>query len=182
MFAKITILAVAIIAVCAQDHHSHSYSSKSVIRHEITHPQTHHKSHEHHAPIHQAAPIAVHHVAPIQVHHSAPVQIHHAAPVQIQHAAPIHVQHAAPVHKEEHHDYYAYPKYVFEYKVEDPHTGDNKYQHESRDGDVVKGVYSLHEADGSIRTVEYGSDKKTGFNALVKHSEPSKHIQPVHHH
>lgn len=56
----------------------------------------------------------------------------------------------------------AYPKYEYEYKVEDPHTGDKKYQHESRDGDVVKGVYSLHEADGSIRTVEYTSDKKTG--------------------
>lgn len=56
----------------------------------------------------------------------------------------------------------AHPKYEYEYKVQDPHTGDNKYQHESRDGDVVKGVYSLHEADGSVRTVQYDSDKHRG--------------------
>lgn len=56
----------------------------------------------------------------------------------------------------------AYPKYQYEYKVEDPHTGDNKFQHEIRDGDSVKGVYSLHEADGSVRTVEYSSDKHHG--------------------
>ena len=56
----------------------------------------------------------------------------------------------------------SHPKYEFAYKVEDPHTGDNKYQHEARDGDVVKGVYSLHEADGTIRIVEYHADKKTG--------------------
>lgn len=56
----------------------------------------------------------------------------------------------------------AYPKYQYEYKVEDPHTGDNKFQHEIRDGDKVKGVYSLHEADGSVRTVEYVSDKEHG--------------------
>lgn len=56
----------------------------------------------------------------------------------------------------------AHPKYEFEYKVEDPHTGDNKYQHESRDGDKVEGVYSLHEADGSIRTVKYTADKHSG--------------------
>jgi hypothetical protein len=56
----------------------------------------------------------------------------------------------------------SYPKYQYEYKVEDPSTGDNKYQQEVRDGDSVKGVYSLQEADGSIRTVEYTSDKKYG--------------------
>ncbi|XP_026751406.1 cuticle protein 8-like [Galleria mellonella] len=174
MFNKVTIFIVAIAAVSAQEQHSHSYSSKSVVHHEITHPQTHHKSQSSHTPV------AVHHAAPIAVHHAAPAAVHHVAPVQV-HQAPVAVHHA-PVHKEEHHDYYAYPKYVFEYKVEDPHTGDNKYQHESRDGDVVKGVYSLHDADGSIRTVEYNSDKHTGFNAFVKHSEPTKHVQPVHHH
>ncbi|CAG4941727.1 unnamed protein product [Parnassius apollo] len=74
-------------------------------------------------------------------------------------------------------DYYAYPKYQYEYKVEDPHTGDNKFQHEIRDGDNVKGVYSLQEADGSIRTVEYSSDKHHGFSAVVKHSAPGRHAQ-----
>ncbi|KAF9414045.1 hypothetical protein HW555_007923 [Spodoptera exigua] len=50
----------------------------------------------------------------------------------------------------DHHDYYTYPKYEFGYEVEDAHTGDFKSQHEYRDGDVVKGHYSLHQPDGSI--------------------------------
>lgn len=33
----------------------------------------------------------------------------------------------------------AYPKYTFDYSVNDPHTGDHKNQWETRDGDVVKG-------------------------------------------
>ncbi|GBP81513.1 Cuticle protein 19 [Eumeta japonica] len=71
-------------------------------------------------------------------------------------------------------------KYEFEYKVEDPHTGDNKFQKESRDGHSVRGVYSLHEADGSIRTVDYSSDKHQGFNANIKHS--TKHIEQHKYH
>jgi len=65
-------------------------------------------------------------------------------------------------------DYYAYPKYKFEYGVKDPHTGDHKSQWEIRDGDVVKGEYTLDEADGTKRIVEYHADGKTGFHAKVK--------------
>ncbi|KDR14523.1 cuticle protein 19-like [Zootermopsis nevadensis] len=65
-------------------------------------------------------------------------------------------------------DYYAYPKYSFDYAVKDAHTGDAKSQWETRDGDVVKGEYSLVEPDGSVRIVEYSSDKHNGFNAIVK--------------
>jgi hypothetical protein len=65
-------------------------------------------------------------------------------------------------------DYYAYPKYKFEYGVKDPHTGDHKSQWEVRDGDVVKGEYTLDEADGTKRVVEYHADGKTGFHAKVK--------------
>ncbi|XP_028168297.1 histidine-rich glycoprotein-like [Ostrinia furnacalis] len=83
-------------------------------------------------------------------------------------------------HVHEIHDYKAYPKYEFEYKVEDKHTGDHKTQHEHRDGDVVKGFYSLHEPDGSERKVDYHSDKHTGFHATVKHN--THHIVPEHHH
>lgn len=36
-----------------------------------------------------------------------------------------------------------HPKYSFNYGVADHHTGDIKSQHETRDGEVVKGVYSL---------------------------------------
>ena len=56
----------------------------------------------------------------------------------------------------------AHPKYHYEYKIEDPHTGDHKSQHEIRDGDKVEGHYSFKDADGSIRTVKYTSDKHTG--------------------
>ncbi|XP_028168305.1 histidine-rich glycoprotein-like [Ostrinia furnacalis] len=83
-------------------------------------------------------------------------------------------------HHELHYDYYAHPKYEFEYKVEDKHTGDLKSQHETRDGDAVKGYYALHEPDGSERHVDYHSDKHTGFHATVKHN--THHIVPEHHH
>jgi hypothetical protein len=65
-------------------------------------------------------------------------------------------------------DYYAYPKYKYEYGVKDAHTGDHKTQWEVRDGDVVKGEYTLDEADGTKRVVEYTADDKHGFNAVVK--------------
>uniref|UniRef100_A0A182QBX5 Cuticle protein 19 n=1 Tax=Anopheles farauti TaxID=69004 RepID=A0A182QBX5_9DIPT len=70
----------------------------------------------------------------------------------------------------EHKEHYAHPKYKFEYGVKDPHTGDHKTQWEIRDGDVVKGAYTLHEADGTERVVEYKSDGHNGFEANVKNS------------
>ncbi|KAG8237004.1 hypothetical protein J437_LFUL017420 [Ladona fulva] len=80
-------------------------------------------------------------------------------------------------------DYYAYPKYTFNYGVHSPHTGDVKNQWESRDGDVVKGSYSLHEPDGTIRTVEYTADDHNGFNAVVHKSGHAVHpaVVPVAH-
>ena len=68
----------------------------------------------------------------------------------------------------DHKDFYAYPKYKFEYGVKDPHTGDHKSQWEIRDGDVVKGEYTLDEADGTKRVVSYTADDHQGFNAVVK--------------
>ncbi|XP_063241834.1 cuticle protein 19-like [Bacillus rossius redtenbacheri] len=78
---------------------------------------------------------------------------------------------------EQHVEEYAYPQYRFDYAVHDPHTGDVKSQWESRDGDVVKGGYSLVEPDGTLRTVEYTSDKHSGFNAVVKRSGHAVHPQ-----
>ncbi|KAK5647069.1 hypothetical protein RI129_005533 [Pyrocoelia pectoralis] len=74
-------------------------------------------------------------------------------------------------------DYHAHPKYEFKYGVADAHTGDNKNQYEVRDGDVVHGEYSLHEADGTIRTVKYRADDKNGFNAHVIRSGHAGHPQ-----
>lgn len=64
-------------------------------------------------------------------------------------------------------DYDAHPQYSFSYDVQDASTGDNKNQHETRDGDVVNGQYSLIEPDGSRRTVDYTADPINGFNAVV---------------
>lgn len=76
-------------------------------------------------------------------------------------------------------DYYHHPKYAFKYGVSDPHTGDHKSQVEHRDGDVVRGQYSLVEPDGSIRTVDYTADPVHGFNAVVSKSAPQIHHTPV---
>ncbi|XKL62732.1 hypothetical protein PGB90_002565 [Kerria lacca] len=77
-------------------------------------------------------------------------------------------------------DYYAHPKYSFNYGVEDHHTGDVKSQHEYRDGDVLKGAYTVHDPDGTVRTVEYTADKENGFNAVVHKSGHAVHPQNYH--
>jgi len=59
------------------------------------------------------------------------------------------------------------PRYAYEYSVDDSYTGDKKSQKEERDGEVVKGEYSLVEPDGSIRTVTYYADWDNGFFANV---------------
>lgn len=76
----------------------------------------------------------------------------------------------------------SYPKYSFSYGVKDPHTGDIKSQAEERDGDVVKGQYSLVEPDGSVRTVDYNADDHNGFNAVVHKTGPAVHPAPVYDH
>lgn len=66
----------------------------------------------------------------------------------------------------------AYPQYQYAYNVQDALTGDSKTQEETRDGDIVKGSYSLIEPDGSRRTVNYYSDPINGFNAVVQKDLP----------
>ncbi|KAK4880703.1 hypothetical protein RN001_008849 [Aquatica leii] len=87
-------------------------------------------------------------------------------------------------HDYKHHvDYYTHPKYDFKYGISDEHTHDHHSQHESRDGDKVHGEYSLHEADGTIRTVKYTADHKNGFNAEVIRkghaAHPETHVKPA---
>ncbi|XP_034949899.1 cuticle protein 19-like [Chelonus insularis] len=78
-----------------------------------------------------------------------------------------------------HYDYYKYPQYAFNYGVNDPHTGDVKSQQEVRDGDVVKGSYTINEPDGTIRVVEYTADDHSGFNAVVKKIGHAIHPVPT---
>lgn len=56
----------------------------------------------------------------------------------------------------------------FRYDVADPNTGDFKSQVETRTGSNVVGQYSLHDADGTKRTVDYTADDVNGFNAVVR--------------
>ncbi|KAF4523293.1 hypothetical protein B566_EDAN009416 [Ephemera danica] len=98
--------------------------------------------------------------------HAAPIAAAYHAPVV---AAKVPVVAKAPV------DYYAHPQYQFEYAVHDAHTGDHKTQSEHRDGDVVKGQYSLVEPDGTTRTVEYTADDHNGFNAVVHRTGHAAH-------
>ncbi|XP_063697942.1 larval cuticle protein A2B-like [Culicoides brevitarsis] len=79
-------------------------------------------------------------------------------------------------HKEEPHHH---PKYEFDYGVKDPKTGDHKTQWEKRDGDHVKGAYTIAEPDGTERIVEYEADDKNGFNAVVKVVGKPKAYEPA---
>ncbi|XP_052123388.1 cuticle protein 19-like [Frankliniella occidentalis] len=101
----------------------------------------------------------------------------------IQHSHPIHISHHEPIKHEEEHEHIilAHPKYDFKYGVEDSHTGDYKDAKEERDGDVVKGEYSLLQPDGRKRIVHYTSSKHGGFNAIVSYSGHAIHPE-VHGH
>lgn len=72
-----------------------------------------------------------------------------------------------------------HPKYEFNYGVQDGHTGDQKSQHEIRDGDVVRGSYTVAEPDGTLRTVHYTADDHNGFNAVVERSGHPVHPAPA---
>ena len=73
-------------------------------------------------------------------------------------------------------EYDPHPQYSYAYDVADSLTGDFKAQHETRDGDVVQGSYSLLEADGTRRIVDYAADPLNGFNAVVR-KEPALAIK-----
>ncbi|XP_055599002.1 cuticle protein-like [Uranotaenia lowii] len=72
----------------------------------------------------------------------------------------------------EYHD--APAEYHFQYSVHDDHTGDIKSQQEERHGDNVVGQYTLIDADGYQRIVDYTADEHNGFNAVVRR-EPLGH-------
>lgn len=109
-----------------------------------------------HGPAYAAAPVA----------YSQPIVAHQ--PIYAKAIQPVY---AKVAHEE---DYDPNPQYSFAYDVQDSLTGDSKSQHETRNGDVVSGSYSLIDADGHKRTVEYTADPHHGFNAVV-HREPLVH-------
>lgn len=90
-------------------------------------------------------------------------------------------EHLESQHDDDHYEHAPAP-YHFEYGVKDPHTKDIKSQHEESDGHGnIKGSYSLLEADGSTRIVEYTADKEHGFQAKVKKIEASHHDEHISH-
>jgi len=98
----------------------------------------------------------------------------YAQPALAKVAAPL--AYAAPVAKAvavSPEPYDPHPQYNYGYSVADGLTGDSKTATETRDGDVVKGQYSLVEPDGAVRTVTYTADPVNGFNAVVDRSAPT---------
>ncbi|CAL8139668.1 unnamed protein product [Orchesella dallaii] len=79
-------------------------------------------------------------------------------------------------------DYYAYPKYTYNYGVADKHTGDKKSAGETRDGHITKGYYELVQPDGVLRTVKYISTPKGGFQAQVINKGVAGHPAIYGHH
>lgn len=100
---------------------------------------------------------------------AAPAPLYRSAAAPIAPLAPL-AQLAPVPAKLEYTD--SYPQYRYAYNVQDTLTGDFKGQEESREGDIVKGKYSLLEADGSRRIVSYYSDPVNGFNAIVQKELP----------
>ncbi|XP_034485380.1 larval cuticle protein A2B-like [Drosophila innubila] len=99
-----------------------------------------------------------------QVYHAAPAVATYAAPAAVvKTIAPV-AQHVITKAAEE---YDPHPQYKYAYDVQDALSGDSKSQVEERDGDVVRGEYSLIDADGYKRTVQYTADPINGFNAVV---------------
>ncbi|XP_065163330.1 cuticle protein 8-like [Atheta coriaria] len=174
-FSKIVVaLAFVALASAQHGHQATSYASSNSYNTHISHDY------------HHAAPVAHREAAPVaSYHHAAPVAYHHA-PAPVVHAAP--VAYKAPVLvKAVHHEpeHYAPAKYQFKYGVHDTHTHDIKEQEESRDGDVVKGYYSLLQPDGRTRIVHYTADKHSGFQAQVEykgHAAHPEHKASEYHH
>ncbi|KAH8270107.1 hypothetical protein KR018_004066 [Drosophila ironensis] len=163
MAHKLTILCCALLGVAAASYipHGHGHGVGYSVQ---THHEEPKKWHDHHQ---WAEAPKVQHWA-VQDHHQPQ---HHWAPA-------VHHQEYSHHHEEPKH----HPKYQFDYGVKDTKTGDIKQQWETRDGDKVKGGYTMKEADGRTRIVEYTADAHNGFQAVVKHVGHADHYDNGHGH
>lgn len=64
----------------------------------------------------------------------------------------------------------------FRFFLQDSLTGDSKTQQETRSGDVVQGQYTVIDADGYRRIVDYTADPIHGFNAVVNREPLTKTV------
>ncbi|CAO1352619.1 unnamed protein product [Diamesa hyperborea] len=69
--------------------------------------------------------------------------------------------------------------YEFNYSVHDEHTGDIKQQQEVAKDGVISGQYSLIDADGYRRIVDYTADDHHGFNAQVRREPVEGYKAPI---
>jgi hypothetical protein len=132
-------------------------------------PAVYHQPATYHQPAVYQQPAVYH--QPAAYHQPA---VYHQQPTLVKTAI------AAPIVKKlVHEEAYAPAHYAFEYSVHDDHTGDIKSQHERREGDNVVGQYSLVDADGHRRVVDYTADAHNGFNAVVRREPLGHQVQKV---
>ncbi|XP_075970248.1 cuticular protein 66D isoform X2 [Anticarsia gemmatalis] len=74
---------------------------------------------------------------------------------------------AQPAQPEPKEEYDPHPSYQFGFDVNDDQYTNYQNRKEQRDGDVIKGSYSVVDSDGFVRTVTYTADPKEGFKAEV---------------
>lgn len=67
-------------------------------------------------------------------------------------------------------------EYNYWYNIIDPTTGDTKSAQEIRQGDIVKGSYSVIDPDGTKRTVDYTAGGKLGFKAVIRNEPSNNHL------
>jgi len=132
-----------------------------------SYPAGPHYAHAAPAYTYAAQPAFSYAAAPAVRYTSAPAVTYVQQPQVVRAVAPTVVKAVAPEPFDPH------PQYSYSYSVQDSATGDSKSASESRDGDVVKGQYSLVEPDGAVRTVTYTADSVNGFNAVVDRSAPT---------
>ena len=66
-------------------------------------------------------------------------------------------------------------QYRFDWKVEDPESGNNFGQDESRDGDQTSGSYYVALPDGRLQKVTYTVDAYNGYQAEVTYEGEAKY-------
>jgi hypothetical protein len=69
--------------------------------------------------------------------------------------------------------------YEFNYEVHDEQTGDIKRQSEHAQNGNIQGQYSLYDADGFRRIVEYTANDEQGFIANVRREKIEGQRQPA---
>lgn len=90
---------------------------------------------------------------------------------------------------EEEADFDHNPNYQFGFDVKDDEFTNYQNRKEQREGNVIKGSYSVVDSDGFIRTVTYTADPKEGFKAEVSRQPtdivvktPKPYVEPQSHH